>query len=251
MKITISDRIIDNSINEPDKLSVLSNIMGLTGIDSRTDNIIDNDNLDLLEQYENAVKKYKLNIVSVHAPFKNQDISSEDEHFRKKSIRNIEKSILIADRLQASYVTVHCSGKIENNADNKKLLENAIKSLDEIKIMADVNDITLLVENTIENMICHSIDEMKYIAEKGFSLCFDYGHANIISGDPTKFYNAIKDDVKIIHFHTNNGKKDEHNFDEQIFRTMLDSVDNNTIVELEPDNQYISIEQITEILKTL
>ncbi len=84
MKITISDRIIDNNINEPNKLSILSNIMGLTGIDSRTDNIIDNDNLDLLEQYENAVKKFKLNIVSVHAPFKNQDISSEDEHCRKR-----------------------------------------------------------------------------------------------------------------------------------------------------------------------
>ncbi len=211
---------------------------GFVGIELRVGNIIENEDLQVIDSVKNNLKKNNLKIFSIHAPFKGVDISSNDEYIRKRSIREIEKSIMIANKLSVKNIVIHLSSVFENNRDKHFL--NIKKSLEEIKTLQNMFGIELIIENLLPNMFMYNFEETKKIIEMGYSICFDTGHALISGLDIIKYYKTFDKYIKIIHLNINNKKNDEHCFIDK-----YDYKEIKNLIKLFSDNRII----VFEVLK--
>ncbi|KQC12743.1 MAG: hypothetical protein APR63_01970 [Desulfuromonas sp. SDB] len=163
-------------------------------------------NINQLTQ-ENTVK-----ILSYHAPM-DTVLTSDSEYHRVKSIREVEKGILIAHRTSAKYVVIHGDGHIDLDECSKK--KNLEKSLMELVEYARRWEIKLLLENLFPPRINSSPEELYELSTKINSeylgICLDLGHLSI-SGFPLpaehdEFWNKVYS----IHLNDNeHGVYDQH-----------------------------------------
>lgn len=213
-----------------DKL-VEMNDAGFSGIELRTDNIITSGSMKYAEQLQRRLKSHDLKIFSVHAPFMGVDVSADDEYIRTKAVRDIEKAVLIASKLDAEFVVMHISVHIK---DRKNRMENALRSLRTIRETCETFNVKPVVENTLPAMLNSTIEEMKMLADEGCLLCLDTGHSLIAGISNKEAYAELGNAVKIVHLHCNNSREDQHRFDclsenEDII-TLLKQVRNSIIV---------------------
>lgn len=242
-RIIISDMLLPSD-KEQAMMELIFNNGGIYGMEMRSGDFINSNDTEGIRHYQALLRKAKVNIVSVHAPFIRQDISSGNEYERKRSIRDIEKAVLIGGEMNADYTVLHCSGMgdfIESDA-----MDNVKRSLDEIRITADNNNIKLLVENTIPGMLVYSPEHIERILDMGYALCFDWGHAMISGIEPEAFYRGYSKHIELIHFHVNNGADDMHMFDREVFERVLEITDDNVIVEIETDRKYFDYADIAQ-----
>ncbi len=240
--IIVSDKIFGSYFDVEQYRAIIEHTF-VNGVEIRTDAVIADNNNELLEEYYSVINRNLINVISVHAPFKGQNISSNDEYIRRRSIRDIEKSILIAEKLDARYLIIHASdinADISNSSD-----KTLIHSLNELHNEADKHDIEILVENTLPGMMLYNKEHMISIASLGFKLCFDWGHANISCDDSFDFYDSIKEYVKIIHYHSNDGKNDMHCFNAGEFKD-VNTIADGKIIEIETDSSCFSSKMLIE-----
>lgn len=166
---------------------------------------------DMVENI-NKIKKYKIKINSIHSPM-NACISSPDRYERIKSIREIEKAILIAYHLNAKFVIVH--GDTKNNYSIKDKAIYILESLDELVDFANNYGIILLLENLFHPRINSDPDEIYKIVEKypseNLGICLDLGHLSIASYNYFNLSKNFLKRVRSVHLNDNiNGIKDNH-----------------------------------------
>ena len=157
-------------------------------------------------------REKKVKILSYHAPL-DTVLTSNSEYQRVKSIREVEKGILIAHRTSAKYVVIHGEGYIDLDDCSKK--KNLEKSLTELVEYARRWEIKILLENLFPPRINSSPEELDELSNKINSeylgICVDLGHLSI-SGYPLppeqdKFWNKVYS----IHLNDNkDGIKDQH-----------------------------------------
>lgn len=240
-EIIISDMLFPQR-NEADINSIFGNTH-IKGIEMRSGSFIDNEDMSGLSEYKDMLLKNKIPVVSVHAPFMKQDISSGDEYTRRRSVRDVEKAVIIAHDINAQYMVVHCSGKGEFNEESFDRLEESLK---EISVTAGSRGIEMLIENTIPGMLVYTKKHMKQIIQMGYSICFDWGHAMLSGIDPEMFLQNYGKTVKLIHFHVNNGEQDQHRFDLKAFDRVKDIANEHIIIEIETDSKHFNYMDIIE-----
>ncbi len=151
--------------------------------------------------------------VSLHAPFSDINIASLNNGIRNESLRQIKKSIDLADYLSADTVTLH-SGRISplSMRFREKAWELNINGLKTLANYAKKKNVNLCLENSSNyyGLFCCSIDEVKEVLKSVENLYFtlDTGHANTCS-NVFEFLEFLEK-TKNIHLHDNNGKNDEH-----------------------------------------
>lgn len=197
----------------------------------------------LIKGYEtfDFLKFQKKNIGTiVHSNFENIDISSSNEWERVKSVREVEKTIPIAKKLNSMYVVIHPSGKLKDVRSREESLKNSLKSLLEIKETAKIFNVELLVENLPSGYLGSDELELKYFVDKGFKLCFDFGHSLLTFKNPLETVEKFKDYIKVLHLHSNDRKSDKHDFvkvDFDMYKEVMGKMSDDIVVVIETNEE--------------
>ncbi|MFO8061974.1 MAG: sugar phosphate isomerase/epimerase [bacterium] len=223
-------------------------------VELRVSDMIESDSPDNIDAIRDEARKYSVDIISVHAPFHKTDISCLNTYERKRSIRNIEKAVVIAGRLQARYTVLHISTPINDN-DRDKRWNNAFDSLAEINETAQRYKIELLIENTLPGRLFYDREGFEKITDSGYSICLDTGHALISGLNLTDIYRSFKAHIPLMHIHTNSGSHDSHSFFDRAespdVRKLLSIADKSVLRVLEIRDSSMSPIEIVNYMRTL
>lgn len=194
-----------------------------------------------LKKLKSIFREYRIKIFSVHPP-DGIDIGSGNEHLRIKSIREVQKCILVAHHLNAERIIIHPSGSKSN-------IDIIIKSLKEIKEFVDDSGKEILIENTKSPNSGSSLEEIEEISKMlNLNICFDTSHYF----SDKKNYDVIKKiENKIIQLHISDSfmdGKDDHLFP---FEGKIDWKNLFNIIELKNKDIIVELLPTRDVPKTL
>jgi sugar phosphate isomerase/epimerase len=145
-----------------------------------------------IKRLKMILKKKSLRGISLHPPVW-VDIAGGDEWTRMKSLREVEKIILVAKRLDVPKLILH-PGKSDGD------IGKTIESLGEIVGFAEEWDTEIILENTSPDDLGSNINELQIISrEFNLPLCVDTSHASAKVNILNKLLDLFED--RIEHFH--------------------------------------------------
>ncbi len=149
---------------------------------------------------------------SIHAPFMDVNIASLQDQSRLNSLKQIKKSIDLANEINAEAVVIHpgVTSFLPNKFFKKEVNDYAKESMIELgKYGEDLGVLT-----TFENMpnfpsmlFSDMIELNEFLENNGLYMTLDIGHANHAGFSPDEM---IFDSIKHIHIHDNFGDDDAH-----------------------------------------
>ncbi|MFH1786933.1 MAG: sugar phosphate isomerase/epimerase family protein [archaeon] len=151
--------------------------------------------------------------VTLHAAYRDLNISSTIPPVRSLSIELINRSIDKAAELNAEVVTVHpgkMSGRKIDKADAEMLL---VESLDKICKHAEERNVKVALENMTPGpkKLCQTPEDFLNILSKvnssALGICVDFSHVHLMKYRPDKFVEPIK--KHIINVHLSDSAADE------------------------------------------
>jgi len=164
---------------------------------------INYDDVDEIKRLKGYLKKREIIPLSVHPPGW-INVGDSDEWNRIRSVREVEKCILIAKKIEAKSVILHPS---ESNGN----LEFTEKSLEKIRDFSVEYGVEMFIENTFPDKYGSDLEDIKQLSsEFGVGVCFDTSH--YFSNNRTyQGISAIKGLTKEIHISDSNmNGKDDH-----------------------------------------
>ena len=121
------------------------------------------------------------------------DIANTEEWTRMKSLREVEKVILVAKRLNVPRIILH-PGKSTGD------VEKASESLFELISFADEWDTEIILENTFPCDFGSDINELKILSDNfNLPFCIDTSHASAKENILNRLLDIFEDKIK--HFH--------------------------------------------------
>lgn len=204
------------------KLLPLLNSFGINNIEIRPNvNHFECQDPKIIEELRKEIQDFNISVRSIHMPMDSVDISSLEEYDRIKSVREIEKTVMTAFRLNSKLVIVHPGGKCNGIANRETRMSKCINSLTEIVEFCSQWDIKIAIENSIPGRLGDHWSEIQHILEAVSSeylgVCLDTGHY-ILNQESTEreMLRLGKEPIdwkrKLlhIHIHDNDGKTDLH-----------------------------------------
>ena len=247
MKISVSSDPLDKRLGLDYMFSVASQA-GIDGIDLDLNYITwkqvkQNDFSPFICDYDKCIEfsekvnelceEYNLEILQTHAPFPTwyEDVSDEINEKLNQTIRN---AIYITKAVGCKYCVVHpyffpFTSDRQNSSEeivhelNIKLYSHLIPALKDTGVICCLENMWIpeqryrgkghiyssILENPYE--VNRYVDELNELAgEEMFGFCFDTGHAVLSGYDPCKVMTLIKDKIRVLHVHDNNGIDDSH-----------------------------------------
>ncbi len=159
---------------------------------------------------------------SVHSPIHNDDVGGRSgpqailditESLKAKRmaiVDQIKRAIEIAETVPFTYLIQHIG--VPDQQFDPRRIDSAFSSLDELRVFAGQRGVEVLLEN-IPNAMSSAERLNEFIAATHLTLnyCFDIGHANIMNGVTAEF-ELMKDRIRSVNLHDNDGKTDAHLF---------------------------------------
>ena len=157
-----------------------------------------------IKRLKTMLKKESLTGISLHPPTW-VDIANSDDWTRTKSIREVEKAILVAHKLNIPKIILH-PGKSSGN------IEKASLSLSEITCFAKEWNVEIILENTFPYDFGSSIDELKFLSDKfDLPVCIDTSHCSAKEDLLNEFFLTFKEKIKHLHISDSQKKgSDDH-----------------------------------------
>lgn len=157
-------------------------------------------------------KKYRIKLI-VHTAFY-LPTSTMLPEIRKGVVENVEKAIILANKIEADRLTIHPGYREMPGPAIKLCYESLIRNLKEIVKIGKQHKVNICLEN-FDNNLCLLCIELKDFlgvlnSIEGLKATLDIGHANTTQVKPPEYFNGIKDFIMDMHVHDNNGKFDEH-----------------------------------------
>ena len=226
-----------------------------------------------INRLKKKIDHNRILVKAIHMPMNGVDISHPEEYDRVRSVREVQKSVIVAHRFGAGLVIIHPGGKCNTISERESRLTQCVKSLTEILAFCRQWDVKLAIENTIPGRLGDRWEEIQQILEtiasEDAGICLDTGHYLLNQEEAAKGgFNLgnkpLNWQKKLfhIHIHDNNGNKDLHllpgegSFPLASFISFLKEIhyQNMLILELKNQNQLTSwerkIKQACEMLKT-
>ncbi len=145
-----------------------------------------------IKRLKTKLKKKSLKGVSLHPPLW-VDIANSDEWARVKSLREVEKVILVANRLNVPRIILH-PGKSAGD------IEKASKSLSELVSFAGEWGLEIILENTFPDDFGSGIDELKILSGNfDLAVCIDTSHASAKENVLNRLLDLFEDRIKHLH----------------------------------------------------
>ncbi len=164
----------------------------------------------------------KLKLHSVHAPMYTDDFwgrSGPDTHInitdRQKSDRihwvdEIKRSLEIAEVVPFRYLIQHLG--VGGQEFSEHSIDTAFTSLEELTLFARQRGVELLLENTPNELsTAERLELFNRMTHLNINYVFDIGHAHMGPGIEHEF-EIMRDRIRSLHIHDNNGKEDQHLF---------------------------------------
>jgi len=157
-----------------------------------------------IKKVKTSLKKNSLSCVSLHPPVW-VDIAHKEEWDRVRSLREVEKVVLVAKRLNVPKIILH-PGKSSGD------MEKSIKSIAELVKFGREWDTNFILENTFPDDFGSRIDELRIISnEFDLPVCIDTSHASAKEDVLNEMLDLFAD--RIEHFHLSDSRKkgsDDH-----------------------------------------
>ena len=174
-----------------------------------------------LLKLKKQLEQKKISVRAIHVPVDGVDISHIQTYERIKSVREVEKTVLMAHHLGADLVVVHPGAKVDNSDDKEKRLALSIESLKEIMDFCQNWKVKIALENTLPGRVGDKWDDIQLIKEKipskNLGICLDTGHyllnypeigQGVLNLD--KIPINWQENLLHIHLHDNDSKYDLH-----------------------------------------
>ena len=159
---------------------------------------------------------------SLHAPMFTDEIwgrSGPDTHIniteRAKALRlqwvgEIKRAIEVAEIIPFRYLIQHLGVNGQEYSDY--FLDAAFSSLEELCVFARQRGVEILLENTLNDLsTAERLEHFNRTTHLNLNYVFDAGHAHIGAGIENEF-GIMKQRIRSLHLHDNNGKEDQHLF---------------------------------------
>jgi sugar phosphate isomerase/epimerase len=140
-------------------------------------------------------------VITITEPVKSDRIRMVDE---------IKRALEIAEVVPFRYMVQHIG--VVNEEYSDRAVDAAFSSLEELSLFARQRGVEILLEN-IPNRLS-TAERLKHFVEVthlNLNFVFDLGHAHIGDGIENEF-EIMKDRIRSLHVHDNNGKEDQHLF---------------------------------------
>ncbi len=164
----------------------------------------DYENKEEIKKVKDLLKKKSLSCVSLHPPLW-IDIANREEWSRVKSLREVEKVILVAKRLKAPRIILHPGKKA---GDIKK----AIESLTELSEFGKEFNVNIILENTSPGNLGSRANDLRVLSDEfELPVCVDTSHASAKEDILNHMLQLFED--RIEHFHLSdsmNKGSDDH-----------------------------------------
>ena len=138
------------------------------------------------------------------------NISGRTKAERIKTVDELKRAIEIAELVPMKYAVQHVGAP--DQEFNDWAIEAAFSSLDELRSFANQRSVELLLENIPNGL--SSAERLRYflaVTHLDMRFVFDIGHAHLMQGVEHEF-ELMKDRIRSLHVHDNNGKDDKHLF---------------------------------------
>src|SRR5579863_5004604 len=138
------------------------------------------------------------------------NISGRAKTDRIKTVDEIKRAIEVVETIPAKYAVQHLGSP--DQEFNDWALEAAFSSLDELRSFGKQRGVELLLENIPNGL--SSAERLRYflgVTHLDMGFVFDVGHANLMEGVEHEF-ELMKERIRSLHVHDNNGKEDKHLF---------------------------------------
>ena len=129
---------------------------------------------------------------------------------RIKTVDEIKRAIEVVEGIPAKYVVQHIGSP--DQEFNDWAVEAAFSSLDELRSFGKQRGVDLLIENIPNGL--SSAEKLRYfrsVTHLDVGFVFDIGHAHIMEGVEHEF-EIMKERIRSLHVHDNDGKDDKHLF---------------------------------------
>ena len=164
----------------------------------------------------------ELRLHSLHSPMYTDEIwgrSGPDTHIniteRKKSERirwvdEIKRSLEVAEEIPFTYLIQHLG--VGGQEFSEHSVEAAFTALEELNSFAHQRGVEILIENTPNALsTAERLQLFNTMTHLNLNYVFDVGHAHIGAGIEHEF-EIMKERIRSLHIHDNNGKEDQHLF---------------------------------------
>lgn len=163
-----------------------------------------------------------LKVWSLHAPMYNDEvwgrsgpqsiinIAETRKVKRIAMVDEIKRALEAADLIPFRYLIQHIG--VRDEEFDEQRIDAAFTSLEELKVFAARRNVEILIENTPNHL--SNAARLNYflgITHLQLNYCFDVGHAHMGPGIPGEF-EAMKDRIRSMHIHDNDGSDDSHLF---------------------------------------
>lgn len=237
---------------EPD-YSLFSGTL-FTDIELRADNLLSTGRNDIAENIMKELEKAGIGAKSMHAPFSDTDISVDDEWYRVRSVREIEKACILLSKLGGNYLIVHPSMKQDGRY--RRSFDRLFKSLNEIRDTAEGLNCELLLENTLPGRLGSTEEDTDKLISEGYSLCFDTGHAMLSGIGLENYFEKYRGRIKAVHIHENDGSGDTHRMVEsakmkELASKIISSSDEDAVCVFEVYENGMSVKALSSSVEEL
>ena len=164
----------------------------------------------------------ELKLNSLHAPMHDDeysglsgpasfiDITENTKAERIRMCDEVKRAIEVVELIPCKYVVQHFG--VPHQAFSERKLENAFTSLEELNLFARQRGVEILLENIPnEFSTAERLNYFNGITHLNLNYVFDTGHAHLGPGIENEF-DLMKDRIRSLHVHDNNGKEDQHLF---------------------------------------
>jgi len=167
-------------------------------------------------------KDSELQLHSIHLPMYDDEywgrsgpqsvlnICSRTKAERIKTVDEIKRALEVAEFIPMKYAVQHLGAPDQEY--NDWAIDAGFSSLDELRSFGKQRGVEILLENIPNGL--SSAERLRYflgVTHLDMGFVFDLGHANIMEGVEHEF-ELMKDRIKSLHIHDNNGKEDKHLF---------------------------------------
>lgn len=144
----------------------------------------------------------------LHGPFNEVYPAAIDPAARTLSMARINRGYEIACNYGIEDMVLH-SGYVPLIYFKEWHLKESVIFWKEF--IKDKEDITVYIENVMDDEPYMMLELAEKIADKGIKLCLDMGHVNCVSSVPCEeWIKVLAPFLGHLHLHSNNGNKDEH-----------------------------------------
>jgi sugar phosphate isomerase/epimerase len=184
------------------------------------------------------------------------NVASTDRAARIEAMDEIKRAIELAEQIPFRFLIQHIG--VGNESFNERKFEAAMTSVEHLRAFAKPLGVKILLEN-IPNELSTPERLVEFIQTTHFDdvgICFDTGHANMMSDVPTAF-ETVKKHIHSTHVHDNAKDRDSHlwpgdgNIDWKQTLELLNDAPHKPplLLEIEENEKINPIEKMSEVFR--